>query len=583
MKDRKLINIYGLTETWDALAEEINICRYSVANLGKPLPNTSIFVLDENLKPVLHGFVGELCISGKSIAMGYWKQPDLTKQKFTTITIDNVQYSIFRTGDLVKLHSDNTIEYQSRVDRAVKVRGFRIEPAEIEAALLLHSDIKNAVVISNNNSNLLLAFVSLRENSEISLFSREKLVFTLRSFLSNLIPTSIIPDLFINIVIPLLPSGKVDLVSLNNYSIDINNNKSNLSSILLTETEERVWKIITNIINIDIDIHSNLFTVGLSSIQAIQLWNSIKIEFNIEITITKLLINPTINGVANLIDNLINNKNNKNNNNDNNNNNNINQCLVPLQPITDETTKKPLFCFPVAFGYSLGYLQFSQLLGKDQPFYAFDSNLNMPNSIEETATFYIKQIKTIQPHGPYHLVGWSFGGLIAYEVAHQLIELNENVKSIILIDTWATISNRPYADVDINIISLKLLNSMRAFNNLPSVDFDKKSQLIDELTNTLNSLNFNINISESLEIYIRNISMANKYTMKPLPLQPINVLLIRAQDEIEHDDYFDQWKSLLNNVLSNTITTPGNHQNILLKPYVHNVTTIVSHELNKLL
>jgi amino acid adenylation domain-containing protein len=205
----KIYNMYGPTETtvWSTVSD---LTMKNSIDIGKPITNTQIYIVDENNNIVPKGFEGELCIGGAGLARGYLKRPKLTADKFISNPFVPGE-RIYKTGDLARWLPDGNIEYLGRMDNQVKIRGYRVELGEIESHLLKYKSIKQAVVTANNgkeNVAYLCAFFTTDEEMEIS---------DLRNYLSESLPDYMVPSYFIRLdSLPQTPNGKVDRNNLPN-------------------------------------------------------------------------------------------------------------------------------------------------------------------------------------------------------------------------------------------------------------------------------------------------------------------------------------------------------------------------------
>lgn len=294
----QVINGYGPTEA--------TICatfyKYTPGNptgkklpIGKPLPNTGVYILDKNSIPVPAGVVGELCIYGKSLAKGYLNQPDLTKESFVANPFDPEE-KIYRTGDYAKWLDDGNIEYIGRRDYQLKVRGYRIELSEIEEQLLRNESIKSvAVVAKENESNEKYLCAYYTADTQIG-------VPEVREYLTTKLPDYMIPSNFMQLdEMPLTLNGKIDRDNLP----EINEALSVGYVAPQSELEYRLVNIWSDILNLDSDKIStavNFFDIGGYSLKALQLVNQIQNEFAVTVDLGILFRNPTVTGLASFIE-----------------------------------------------------------------------------------------------------------------------------------------------------------------------------------------------------------------------------------------------------------------------------------------
>jgi len=418
-KNRQFFNAYGLTEAtvWSTVAKISN--NISRPPIGRPILNTQVYILDNHLQPVPIGIPGELYISGEGLARGYLNRPELTLERFIPNPFSGER--LYKTGDLARYLTDGNIEFLGRLDEQVKMRGLRIELGEIEALLRQHRAVKEAVVVpqpKGGDRHLVAYIVPQLEG----VMTKE-----LQNFLKKKLPNYMVPSIYVFLdSLPLTPNGKVDRAALKTPITDIP--RASVAPRNGTETAiAKIWGRLLNLETISID--DNFFEVGGNSLQAIQLINEIKKDFSSDLSLSALFLNPTIADIANYLTNT--------------------QSWSPLVAIQSAGSKPPFFCVHPIFGVVFPYYELASCLGKDQPFYALqpvgmDGKKSPFTHIEDMAAYYIEALRKVQPTGPYFLGGWSFGGLVAFEMAQQLMRANEKVALLALLDTEAPIAaNKP--------------------------------------------------------------------------------------------------------------------------------------------
>lgn len=291
-KNLRIYNMYGPTETtvWSTiqdLTDEQNI------NIGKPISNTKIFIVDKNNELLPLGIPGELCIGGNGLARGYFGNEKLTREKFINSPL-NPEEKIYKTGDLVRWLPDGDIEFMGRLDHQVKIRGFRIECGEIESNLKQYEGIKQAIVTDkedrNGNKYLCAYFVA----------DREILNAELREHLLKKLPDYMIPSYFVQLdKFPLTPNGKIDrkkLLAPNELMV-----KSAPFVAPTNEMEETIAKIWREVLNTQkIGIHDNFIEVGGDSIKAMQVVSRLS-NLGLNVSIKDLLLTGTIKELASFI------------------------------------------------------------------------------------------------------------------------------------------------------------------------------------------------------------------------------------------------------------------------------------------
>ncbi|MDF5724715.1 MAG: amino acid adenylation domain-containing protein [Rhizonema sp. PD37] len=422
----RLMNEYGPTEATVSATS----CNLSTLNLirlderevpiGKPLQNYQVYLLDKSLQPVPIGVPGELYISGIGLARGYCHKANLTAEKFIPHPFSEQPGSrLYKTGDLARYRNDGNIEYVGRVDSQVKLRGFRIELKEVEAALNQHPQVWETLVSIQENepgNKHLVAYIVPHENVPNSLI--------LRQFLKDKLPEYMVPTVFVILSsLPLTPNGKIDRKALPvpTSSILVNSEPCILPRTVLEHQLVKIWEEVLKIN--PISVTSNFFEIGGHSLLAIRLITEIEKQLGYTLPVLSFFREGSIEKIALYLDKQ------ESSNYD---------ILLPLQT---KGTQTPLFLAPPAGGYGLGYSILANQLGPNQPIYALqcrglDGKQQPLNSIEAIASTYIQAIREIQASGPYLIGGYSLGGLIAFEIASQLEAAGESVKHLLIIDTY---------------------------------------------------------------------------------------------------------------------------------------------------
>lgn len=296
----KLVNMYGITETTVHVTYN-EITDQEIQNnksiIGDPIPTLSCYVLDNDLKPVVVGVVGELCVGGAGVARGYHNREDLTKQKFVDHPFIKGE-KIYRSGDFARILENGDIEYIGRKDEQVKIRGHRIELGEIEASLLKFNHITDAVVIArkNNQGEYELSAYVITENADQQILNK------LREDLKACLPSYMIPTYFIPLnELPLTSNGKLDKKALP-AAMDLLENNANYVEPR-NEIEAKLVTIWSEILEKEkIGIRDNFFDLGGHSLKATRVLSKIQEEFDVKIDLKNLFIDPTIEHLSNYID-----------------------------------------------------------------------------------------------------------------------------------------------------------------------------------------------------------------------------------------------------------------------------------------
>jgi amino acid adenylation domain-containing protein len=424
-----LINFYGLTEGDATFHVTSPSFQYNASvPIGRPVPVTKVYLLDENLNPVCEGESGEICLAGEGLSHKYLNCSDLNAERWISNPFAAVDsYArLFRTGDIGRLRTDGEIEYLGRRDRLVKVRGFRVELGEVETALSQHPAVDQCAAVANQpgrdgslslqHSTYITAYAVLKRNSTASSQG-------LRDFLRDRLPDHAMPAMiFILDSFPLSSNGKVDFHALSQaepieselYETYVP--PRDAIELRLTQIWERLLSFYP------IGVMDSFFEIGGDSLSAIDLMLTIEKEFQCQLPITALIQSPTIADIAGVLhgEGKVGN-------------------LDSLVPIRVQGSRPPLFCVH-ADGSVFIYRRFAKYLDPSIPIYGLQAHgLANPKHepyrhIEEMAAHYVREILTVQPHGPYYLCAFSVGGLIIFEMARQLHATGEQVAFLGLLD-----------------------------------------------------------------------------------------------------------------------------------------------------
>ncbi len=423
----RIVNNYGPTETTVvATSGEIEPSAGDTAYpIGKPIANTRIYLLDEHQALVPLGAIGELYIGGAGVARGYLNRPDLTAQRFLADPFaraeGDAEARMYRTGDLARYQPDGNIVFLGRNDEQVKVRGFRVEPGEIEAQLATHEAVREAIVIARQDpagNARLLAYVSLLDAAP-----RAELVRGLREHLAARLPEYMVPAAFVVLdALPLTRNGKVDRRAL--PEPDDEAFVQAQYEAPQGETEQTIAALWAELLGVErVGRHDNFFALGGHSLLATRMLARLRESFGHDVSIRTLFEAPTVSQLAPRVHTAV-----------------QSDALAMLLPIQTLGSKPPLFCIHPAGGFSWPYAGLAHHL-PDRPLYGLQARAlaeadEQVESIEEMALDYVRQIRGVQPSGPYHLLGWSLGCHIAHAIATQLQLAGESVALLAMLDGY---------------------------------------------------------------------------------------------------------------------------------------------------
>jgi amino acid adenylation domain-containing protein len=419
----ELWNCYGPTETtvWSSI-DRIERGDGAVL-MGTPLANTRLHLLDQRRHPVPIGVPGELYIGGDGLAHGYLGMPEQTAERFITDPfVHDGHTRLYRTGDVGRYRPDGRIEFLGRTDHQVKVRGFRIELGDIENALGRHPSVRQRVVLAQRQASgesALAAYVAIERGSGVS-------VPELRKHLRGLLPDYMVPAALVILdELPLTPNGKIDrkALPLPNAPLvlgDAASDQRPTPSISLHFQLLQLWEEVLNTRGVRMD--DDFFAIGGNSLLAFRMISGLERLLGRRLPVATLFANPTIEGLSKVImDGGVGSE----------------RPLLEVQP--GSSTSRPFFYLHGDYlGGGYYCVSLARRIGKEVPFYALvprhiDPNGPLP-TIEELAAEHIRHMRAVSPTGPYLLGGFCIGGVIAFEIARQLIAQGHSVGLLTLID-----------------------------------------------------------------------------------------------------------------------------------------------------
>ncbi|WP_228791182.1 amino acid adenylation domain-containing protein [Nocardia puris] len=410
--DAALYNVYGPTEA--AVSITSHRVRFP-GNLpiGTPVWNSQVYVLDARLRPVLPGVPGELYAAGAQLARGYFGRPDLTAERFVANPFESGA-RMYRTGDMVVWNAEGELEYRGRADFQVKIRGFRIELGEVDAVLFDHPDVAVAVTVGRENqagATVLVSYVVPAPGRALE--GDELLTWAARSLPSHMVPAAIV----VLDELPLNSVGKLDRAALPTPPLATRAYRAPGTAL-----EIAVCAAFADVLRVDrIGLDDNFFELGGTSLLATTLAARLSDVVAERVPVSRIFTAPTPAAIAA-------------------------ECrstapdsafdiLLPLRP---SATGEPLFCVHPIGGIAWSFAGLAAHL--DRPIYglqspALGSEAPLPDSIEDWARVYVDHLRTVQPHGPYHLLGWSLGGVLAHAMAVQLQDEGEQVALLAMLDS----------------------------------------------------------------------------------------------------------------------------------------------------
>ncbi|MFI7101823.1 non-ribosomal peptide synthase/polyketide synthase [Streptomyces sp. NPDC050161] len=420
--DARLHNLYGPTEaTVDVTASEALPAETTgPVPIGRPVWNTRAYVLDGALRVVPPGVTGELYIAGEQLARGYLGQPALTASRFVADPFGPAGARMYRTGDLVRWNTDGDLVYLGRVDDQVKIRGFRIEPGEIEAVLAQHPATAQVAVIPREDGpggTHLVAYITPTDNQDTTQLPAE-----LRSHAGQFLPDYMVPSAVMVLdTLPVTPNGKLDRRALPAPEYPGGGATARTPRTIREELIAGLFAEVLGLPSVGID--DDFFTLGGHSLLATRLVSRVRAALGVQLGIRDLFAAPTVAALADSLGGEVG-----------------GESLDVLLPLRATGDAPPLFCVHPGSGVGWVYSGLLRHVESDRPLYALQARAlagperELPGSLTEIARDYVEQIRTVRPSGPYHLLGWSFGGVLAHMMATELQAQGEEVAFLAVLD-----------------------------------------------------------------------------------------------------------------------------------------------------
>jgi len=553
----RLYNGYGPTET------SINSAMYPlrgrplerglpgpVVPIGRITAGSTGYVLDRRGRSVAVGVPGELSIGGAGLARGYLNRPAATAERFVPDPRGDAGQRLYRSGDLVRRLADGNLEYLGRIDHQVKIRGFRIEPGEIEAVLSSHPAIAQAVVTARESAagdRRLAAYLVARAPGE-------RLEEPLRDWIRERLPDHMVPASFVFLdELPRTPGGKLDHRALPEPGPPAEGNAapSNPTERILAE----VW---ARVLGLDppISVDANFFELGGHSLLATRVALAAEQALGVELPVSALFAGPTVRRLAAIL-------------------HRQRTAGSPLVTIRAEGRRPPLFCVHPSGGNVLCFAPLAQALGEDQPLYGLEARglragEKPRRRIGEMATAYLEAIRSFRSRGPYLLLGYSLGGLVAYEMAQQLLADAQEVPLVAIVDVPA----RRLADsgafrISTAQILLELLDHELALSRreLESLDPEQQLTAVLEAARAAGALSPELgrrHAQRYLDLLDAGSAAVRRYSPQPYPGR---VVLFTAAGEARRSaDETLGWGELVPAL--KLCRTPGRHLTMLRSPHV---------------
>jgi amino acid adenylation domain-containing protein len=412
----RLMNEYGPTETvvgCSAYLLPTGRHRRGAVPVGRPIQNLTFYVLDVQGEPVPVGLPGELYIGGAGVARGYLGRPGLSAEKFVPDPFADAGARMYRTGDRARWLADGNLMILGRTDNQVKIRGYRVELGEIEAVLRRRPEVRECMVTVREDrpgDRRLVAYVVADAADPAEL----------REWMRGTLPEYMVPAAFVVMrALPQTPTGKLDRRALPAPEYGREENGFDEPRTFVEAQLIQVWEELLGVKGIGPS--QSFFELGGNSLLALRLFALVNRRMKCDLPVATLFAGATVRQMARAVE---------------------AQSrapagprspVVPLQP---HGSLPPLFCVHPADRDVMGYVNLVRHLGAGQPVYGLrDLGDDLSRPVTRIASEHVAALREVQPRGPYFLLGWSFGGFVAYEMAMQLERAGETVAFLGLLDT----------------------------------------------------------------------------------------------------------------------------------------------------
>ncbi|MFJ6811325.1 amino acid adenylation domain-containing protein, partial [Streptomyces anulatus] len=415
--ERRMVNVYGQTETTVActMTDPLNSAAGERVTVGRPNPGTRVYVLDEALRIVPPGTDGEVYVAGPAVGRGYLHRPGLTASRFVADPYGQAGSRMYRTGDIGRLNHAFELEFVGRTDDQIKIRGMRVEPGEVEAALAKHPAAARAAVAvradRQGDPALFGYVVPARPDADVT---------GIREDLRRSLPEHLVPTVVMALEeFPLTPNGKVD-----REALPVPQVAAPVGRGPRTPQEEILCGLFAEVLDLgQVGVEDNFFDLGGHSLLANKLIARIAEVMGTEVPIRTFFAGPTVAQLAGHLG-----------------SDSTDNAFDVLLPLRTEGTLPPLFCIHPGAAICWSYSDLLLHLSPDFPVYGLQSRaLSHPDELPETliqvADDCIEAMRQVQKTGPYYLLGQSFGGVVAHAMAARLEDAGEQVGLIVALDS----------------------------------------------------------------------------------------------------------------------------------------------------
>jgi thioesterase domain-containing protein len=511
-----------------------------------------VYVLDSSGQPVPAGVIGEIHVGGVGVTRGYLGRPDLTAEKFVPDPFGGGQgYRLYRTGDLARYLDDGRIEFIGRRDEQVKIRGFRIELGEIEARLKEHTAIKDAAVLARDDGaeRQIVAYILRATEGGPT-------VEELNDFLGTSLPSYMIPAAYVTLdTFPLLPSGKTDRKSLPPPGLD----RPVLEAEYAGPRDEvelalvRIWE--ETLHRKPVGIRDNFFLLGGNSLLALRLLGQVQREFRRSVPLVTLFQHPTVEHQASLLQEIREQA--------------TDSMLVELRK---GGSLPPLYLVHPTGGSVHWYTDLARHLDANRPILGIQSRQTPPadESIEGMAARYVHAILAHQPDGPYHIAGWSFGVIVAFEIGQQLKALGREVAFLAVLDQGPYVPTREEPKDLAELLTVIFEDHFHLDTGyLRQLTEDEQFRFVLRKAKKLGLFPFFIRLQDFRQYILTNKAQTGAWRRYQIKSFPGRITLVRAREgDGDHTSLADFGWGPFAQAGVEVLEVPGDHISMMQQPNV---------------